>query len=132
MKRWLDETGSNALEGESTQLVPLDAHSLLAARALQTRKISWSSSTPPSSIDLEWENEVGVSSTTVPRLKSQRSSSSNVEESSSGGGAGASPESLEWDPGTDGETEQLISEIEQLTARALRETGAWSAAAAPF
>ena len=52
----------------------------------------------------------------------------------------SSPDSLEWDPveaplGTasersveelDAETEQLLSEIERLTYRALRETGDWS------
>lgn len=52
----------------------------------------------------------------------------------------STPDSLEWDPveaplaavserpaeELDAETEQLLSEIERLTSRALRETGDWS------
>lgn len=45
----------------------------------------------------------------------------------------SSPNSLEWDPVepdmvcVDMETEQLLTEIEKLTDRALKETGDWSA-----
>ncbi|XP_066906567.1 uncharacterized protein [Halyomorpha halys] len=125
--KWKDDSSENSSiyqDGETTQLLPLDAHSLLASRALQTRKISWSSTTPPSSIDLEWENEGGVNSSNIARVRSQLSTSSNAE-SSSGCAPGDSPTSLEWDPGTDGETEQLIREIEHLASKALEETGDW-------
>ncbi|KAL1139517.1 hypothetical protein AAG570_006500 [Ranatra chinensis] len=108
--------------------MPLDAHTLLASRAVQKRKISCSSTTPPSSLDLEWENEGALASTSFHR---KRLPSCNLEEGSSESGVGGtSPESLEWDPcdqsGTDIETEQLIYEIERLTSRALNETGDWT------
>lgn len=57
----------------------------------------------------------------------QRRLVSVTEEMSSSSAAADSPaESLEWDScegGLDTDTEQLLYEIEQLTARALRETG---------
>jgi len=46
----------------------------------------------------------------------------------------SSPNSLEWDPVepemvcVDVETEQLLTEIERLTDRALKETGEWTSA----
>jgi len=46
----------------------------------------------------------------------------------------SSPNSLEWDPVepdmvcVDMETEQLLTEIERLTDRALKETGEWTSA----
>lgn len=46
----------------------------------------------------------------------------------------SSPNSLEWDPVepdmvcVDMDTEQLLTEIERLTDRALKETGEWSSA----
>lgn len=46
----------------------------------------------------------------------------------------SSPNSLEWDPVEPGmvcvdmDTEQLLTEIERLTDRALKETGEWSSA----
>ncbi|XP_073978669.1 uncharacterized protein isoform X2 [Rhodnius prolixus] len=117
---------------DESQLIPLDAHTLLAARAVQRRTTSFSSSTPPSSVDLEWETE-GALLGTVYRFKSLPTSSVDDGSSCSGGGAGGgggSPESLEWDPceqaTMDLETEQLINEIEQLTHKALEETGVWS------
>ncbi|XP_014251893.1 uncharacterized protein LOC106668024 isoform X2 [Cimex lectularius] len=112
---------------EGAQLLPLDAHTL-ATRALQKRKVSCSSGTPPSSIDLEWENEAVFTHTY--KFKSQ--CNSVVEDVSSNSGCGeASPsDSLEWDPcdpaGMDLETEQLLNEIEQLTNKALNETGDWT------
>ncbi|KAF6208343.1 hypothetical protein GE061_016797 [Apolygus lucorum] len=117
----------NALEGQ--QLLSLDAYSLLASRALQKRATSCCSSTPPSSLDLEWENENGLQNA-ANRPKSLPSSNVDDGGSSYSGGGGGSPESLEWDPcdpsGMDYETDQLIQEIELLTRRALQETGDWT------
>lgn len=57
----------------------------------------------------------------------QRRLLSTTEDFSSSSAAMGSPaESLEWDScegGLDTDTEQLLCEIERLTARALRETG---------
>ncbi|GFG37589.1 hypothetical protein Cfor_12676 [Coptotermes formosanus] len=135
-------------------LQPLDARSLLAARAvLQTanqREKSIASSTPPSSLDLEWEHEgclpvhllhyAGV----VEDDGCESTATNGQNGTSAAGSAGwsriSSPDSLEWDPveaplaaarersveELDTETEQLLSEIERLTSRALRETGDWS------
>lgn len=58
---------------------------------------------------------------------SRRLASTATEDGSNGSGIEGSPaESLEWDPCEtvlENDTEQLICEIERLTARALRETG---------
>ncbi|BES87609.1 Hypothetical protein NTJ_00416 [Nesidiocoris tenuis] len=121
-----NDSGSyDAFEGQ--QMMALDAHSLLASRAVQNRTASCCSSTPPSSIDLEWETESVLQAVPV-RPKSTGVSNAEDGGSSCSGGGGVSPESLEWDPcndanATDYETDQLIREIEMLTSRALQETG---------
>lgn len=135
-------------------LQPLDARSLLAARAvLQTanqREKSIASSTPPSSLDLEWEHEGclpihPLHYAGVAEDDGFESTVTNGQNGTSAAGSTAwsrisSPDSLEWDPveaplgaaserpveELDAETEQLLSEIERLTYRALRETGDWS------
>ncbi|XP_021920952.1 uncharacterized protein LOC110830384 isoform X2 [Zootermopsis nevadensis] len=135
-------------------LQPLDARSLLAARAvLQTtnqREKSIASSTPPSSLDLEWEHEgclpiQPLHYAGVTEDDGCESAATNGQNGVSAAGSTAwsrvsTPDSLEWDPAEapltaasersveelDAETEQLLSEIERLTSRALRETGDWS------
>lgn len=53
----------------SHQMLALDAYSLLASRALQKRTASCCSSTPPSSIDLEWEIESEFMISLISRSK---------------------------------------------------------------
>ncbi|XP_057337953.1 uncharacterized protein LOC130676015 isoform X1 [Microplitis mediator] len=101
------------------------------------------SSTPASSLDLEWEHEV----IPLPLDDSDRPKSTNDSPSktSSNGSQPSSltaspwskvstPNSLEWDSVGDNEacvdieTEQLLTEIERLTDKTLKETGEWSGA----
>lgn len=88
-----------------------------------------STSTPPSSVDLEWEHEAGFfcSGSSQPPSKTEEEVTATV--GSDKCGTPLSNE-LEWDDGfvspeatdLDLETEQLICEIEQLTSQALQET----------
>lgn len=51
-------TSDIALESEDVLLVPLEACTLSGRTLVPTwRTVSFSSSTPASSVDLEWENE---------------------------------------------------------------------------
>ncbi|XP_022252955.1 AP-1 complex-associated regulatory protein-like isoform X2 [Limulus polyphemus] len=87
--------------------------------------------TPPSSIDLEWEDEAGL---TLPAPE-EEIASTFVSETTSNRSVRSTPPSngneLEWDgeftsvqmSQLDLETEQLISEIEKMTAEALNDTG---------
>ncbi|XP_071440307.1 uncharacterized protein [Hetaerina americana] len=119
--------------------------------ALEELQDVTSPSTPHSSIDLEWEPE-GLMLPEVPAgmaMSGEKDypmdhpmdhpmSTVCTSSQSAPWSRVSSPNSLEWDPceedhgvvgdssviyGEDAETEQLISEIEQLTSRALRETG---------
>lgn len=72
---------------------------------------------------------VGTNNGNIPLTVHRRLTSTATEDGSNGSVSvvECSPaESLEWDPCEtllDNDTEQLLCEIEQLTARALRETG---------
>ncbi|XP_063217994.1 uncharacterized protein LOC134528359 isoform X2 [Bacillus rossius redtenbacheri] len=131
----------------STPLQPLDARSLLAARLLQEcaqpRARSAVSSTPPSSLDLEWEHDVCLPVQAMHfappaddcSVATGRDGATATGPSSAAWSRVSSPDSLEWDPAEaplcaadqlDLETEQLLGEIERLTSRALRETGDWT------
>ncbi|KAF4533227.1 hypothetical protein B566_EDAN005142 [Ephemera danica] len=100
------------LQTSTESLEVLDAK-VLAARAASQFPALTRPSTPGSFVDLEWELEALQTSTMTQ--------CSRV----------SSPPSLEWDlvdcelaaAGHEDETEQLISEIERLTQRALQETG---------
>lgn len=112
---------------------------VLNARTLM-RQQTYVSSTPGSSLDLEWEHE-GMP---LPIVEDERrdtedslTSVHNSQPSSltaSPWSRVSSPNSLEWDPVepdmvcVDMETEQLLTEIERLTDRALKETGEWTGA----
>ncbi|XP_046392629.1 uncharacterized protein LOC124160696 isoform X2 [Ischnura elegans] len=113
--------------------------------ALEELQDVTSPSTPHSSIDLEWEPEGLILPEVPARLATIEDkeldypvSAVCTSSQSAPWSRMSSPNSLEWDPceedggvvgdssviyGEDAETEQLISEIEQLTSRALRETG---------
>ncbi|XP_014474854.1 PREDICTED: uncharacterized protein LOC106744516 isoform X1 [Dinoponera quadriceps] len=121
--------------GLDTSLHVLDARTLM-------RQQTHVSSTPGSSLDLEWEHE-GMPLPIVEDEKgdtegsSSRTSVNNSQPSSltaSPWSRVSSPNSLEWDPVepdmvcVDMDTEQLLTEIERLTDRALKETGEWSSA----
>ncbi|CAG0888425.1 unnamed protein product [Darwinula stevensoni] len=108
-----------------------------AHRALMSQR-EHITSTPPSSIDLEWELECGMPDLILDSQKRLLKSEEEDEEDDSVRHLGSSPStSLEWDATEQGnpplgdnpmynidhETEELIQEIEQLTARALQETG---------
>ncbi|XP_066603678.1 uncharacterized protein [Prorops nasuta] len=116
----------------------LDSFQILDARSFIRQQIS---STPGSSLDLEWEHE-GIP---VPFMDYEASESiinsvtqttvNNSQPSSlaaSPWSRMSTPNSLEWDPvemdivRVDVETEQLLNEIEMLTNRALKETGEWT------
>ncbi|XP_039292549.1 uncharacterized protein LOC111055923 [Nilaparvata lugens] len=117
--------------GNSQGALPLDLRRISRAGPHPWRKFSFSSSTPPSSVDLEWEHEGGAAG-------SQRRLMTSTMEDASGPGTGTGTEgspvdSLEWDScedkastaciGLDPDTELLLQEIERLTAKALIETG---------
>ncbi|XP_011173577.1 uncharacterized protein LOC105205772 isoform X2 [Solenopsis invicta] len=120
--------------GLDMSLQVLDARTLMKQQA-------YVSSTPGSSLDLEWEHE-GMP---LPIMEDEKgeteysltshTSSDNSQPSSltaSPWSRVSSPNSLEWDPVepemvcVDIETEQLLTEIERLTDRALKETGEWT------
>ncbi|KAH0946622.1 hypothetical protein HN011_000504 [Eciton burchellii] len=121
----------SASSGLDTSLQVLDARILM-------RQQTCVSSTPGSSLDLEWEHE-GMS---LPEDKRRDTEDSPTQTSinhsqpssltASPWSRVSSPNSLEWDPVepdmvcVDMETEQLLTEIERLTDRALKETGEWT------
>ncbi|XP_015185120.1 PREDICTED: uncharacterized protein LOC107071007 [Polistes dominula] len=96
------------------------------------------SSTPGSSLDLEWEHEglpLPVMDNDKISTDESQTSINNSQPSSltaSPWSRVSTPNSLEWDPVeadmvcVDMETEQLLTEIERLTDRALKETGEWT------
>ncbi|XP_067010886.2 uncharacterized protein [Anabrus simplex] len=134
----LPKTSQNGEREVDTYLEPLDARSLLTARTAAGRERSVASSTPPSSLELEWEHEDFVPRSVPPPIATLPEED---DESTAGWSRLSTPDSLEWDPveaplasdsggdnrgELDAETEQLLCEIERLTSRALRETGDWS------
>ncbi|XP_071646832.1 uncharacterized protein [Temnothorax longispinosus] len=114
---------------------------VLDARTLMKQQ-AYVSSTPGSSLDLEWEHE-GMP---IPIVEDERGDTDNSLTQTSANNSQpssltaspwsrvSSPNSLEWDPVepdmvcVDMETEQLLTEIERLTDRALKETGEWTSA----
>ncbi|KAH0568616.1 uncharacterized protein LOC123274491 isoform X1 [Cotesia glomerata] len=131
------ESRNNASTGSDlNSLQTLDARVLL-------KHPGCISSTPASSLDLEWEHEVmPLPLDDLDRPKSTNNSpsksSSNVSQPSSLTASPwskvSTPNSLEWDSVGDNEacvdieTEQLLTEIERLTNKTLKETGEWSGA----
>ncbi|XP_033231122.1 uncharacterized protein LOC117182178 isoform X2 [Belonocnema kinseyi] len=130
------------LHSKNTASTSYDSDSSL--RTLTTRKLvkeqGCISSTPASSLDLEWEHE-GIPLCALGFNKAEKSpnSSTRTAENSRHSSFTASPwsrvsspNSLEWDPVEgdvvcmDLETEHLIIEIERLTDKTLRETGEWT------
>lgn len=120
--------------GLDTPLQILDARTLMKQQTCV-------SSTPGSSLDLEWEHE-GMPLPVIDNEKVEstdgsitQTSVNNSQPSSltaSPWSRVSTPNSLEWDPVeadmvcVDLETEQLLTEIERLTDRALKETGEWT------
>ncbi|XP_025075882.1 uncharacterized protein LOC105434029 isoform X2 [Pogonomyrmex barbatus] len=119
--------------GLDTSLQVLDARTLMKQQA-------YVSSTPGSSLDLEWEHEgmpllimeddKGDTEGSLTQTSLNNSQPSSL--TASPWSRVSSPNSLEWDPVepdmvcVDIETERLLTEIEQLTDRALKETGEWT------
>lgn len=116
---------------------------VLNARTLMKQQ-TYVSSTPGSSLDLEWEHEgmplpmpllnlnKGKENTENSLTQTSVNNSQPSSLTSSPWSRVSSPNSLEWDPVepdmvcVDIETEQLLTEIERLTDRALKETGDWT------
>ncbi|XP_012271258.1 uncharacterized protein LOC105694813 isoform X2 [Orussus abietinus] len=125
---------NNASTSLDTPFQTLDARSLLKHQGCM-------SSTPASSLDLEWEHE-GMPLPAIENDKMESSEGSLAQLSNNNSQPSSltnSPwsrvstlDSLEWDPVeadmvcVDIETEQLLTEIERLTDRALKETGEWT------
>ncbi|XP_012139897.1 uncharacterized protein LOC100876539 [Megachile rotundata] len=120
--------------GLDTPLQILDARTLMKQQACI-------SSTPGSSLDLEWEHEgmplpvmddEKVESTDGSITQTSVNNSQPSSLTASPWSRVSTPNSLEWDPVeadmvcVDLETEQLLTEIERLTDRALKETGEWT------
>ncbi|XP_034173928.1 uncharacterized protein LOC117601366 isoform X2 [Osmia lignaria lignaria] len=120
--------------GLDTPLQILDARTLIKQQACV-------SSTPGSSLDLEWEHEgmplpvmdnEKVESTDGSITQTSVNNSQPSSLTASPWSRVSTPNSLEWDPVeadmvcVDLETEQLLTEIERLTDRALKETGEWT------
>ncbi|CAK9820843.1 hypothetical protein ANTRET_LOCUS7354 [Anthophora retusa] len=120
--------------GLDTPLQILDARTLMKQQACV-------SSTPGSSLDLEWEHEgmplpimddEKVESTDGSITQTSVNNSQPSSLTASPWSRVSTPNSLEWDPVeadmvcVDLETEQLLTEIERLTDRALKETGEWT------
>ncbi|XP_018309324.1 uncharacterized protein [Mycetomoellerius zeteki] len=119
--------------GLNMSLQVLDARTLIKQQA-------YMSSTPGSSLDLEWEHEgmplpivddeQGDTEYSLTQTSANNSRASSL--TASPWSRVSSPNSLEWDPVeqnmvcVDMETEQLLTEIERLTDRALKETGEWT------
>ncbi|XP_015111338.1 uncharacterized protein LOC107037341 isoform X1 [Diachasma alloeum] len=127
--------GVSTSSGLNTPLQSLDARTLL-------RHPGCVSSTPVSSLDLEWEHEVLPAP--LIELEPPQSTIESPSRTSSGGSRPSSltaspwsrvstPNSLEWDSveadnACDPDTEQLLTEIERLTDKTLKETGEWTGA----
>ncbi|XP_060820892.1 uncharacterized protein LOC132909806 [Bombus pascuorum] len=120
--------------GLDTPLQILDARTLMKQQTCV-------SSTPGSSLDLEWEHEgmplpviddEKVESTDGSITQTSVNNSQPSSLTASPWSRVSTPNSLEWDPVeadmvcVDLETEQLLTEIERLTDRALKETGEWT------
>ncbi|KYN43791.1 hypothetical protein ALC56_02054 [Trachymyrmex septentrionalis] len=119
--------------GLNVSLQVLDARTLMKQQA-------YMSSTPGSSLDLEWEHEGmplpitddGQGDTEYSLTQTSANNSRASSLTASPWSRVSSPNSLEWDPVeqnmvcVDIETEQLLTEIERLTDRALKETGEWT------
>ncbi|XP_050466378.1 uncharacterized protein LOC126859291 [Cataglyphis hispanica] len=119
--------------GLDTSLQVLDARTLI-------KQQTYVSSTPGSSLDLEWEHEGmplpilsnGKENTENSLTQTSVNNSQPSSLTSSPWSRVSSPNSLEWDPVepdmvcVDIETEQLLTEIEKLRDRALKETGEWT------
>ncbi|XP_011061926.1 PREDICTED: uncharacterized protein LOC105150496 [Acromyrmex echinatior] len=119
--------------GLDVSLQILDARTLMKQQA-------YMSSTPGSSLDLEWEHEGmplpitddGQGDTEYSLTQTSANNSRASSLTASPWSRVSSPNSLEWDPVeqnmvcVDMETEQLLTEIERLTDRALKETGEWT------
>lgn len=120
--------------GLDTPLQILDARTLMKQQACV-------SSTPGSSLDLEWEHEgmplpimddEKVENTDGSMTQTSLNNSQPSSLTASPWSRVSTPNSLEWDPVeadmvcVDLETEQLLTEIERLTDRALKETGEWT------
>ncbi|XP_018399017.1 PREDICTED: uncharacterized protein LOC108776803 [Cyphomyrmex costatus] len=119
--------------GLDMSLQVLDARTLMKQQAYVT-------STPGSSLDLEWEHEgmllpimddeQGDTEYSLTQTSANNSQASSL--TASPWSRVSSPNSLEWDPVepnmvcVDIETEQLLTEIERLTDKALKETGEWT------
>ncbi|KAG7213593.1 hypothetical protein KM043_002847 [Ampulex compressa] len=132
--RLSSRNNASTSSGLDTSLQVLDARTLM-------KQQNCVSSTPGSSLDLEWEHE-GMPLPIVDDEKVEsidgsitQTSVNNSQPSSltaSPWSRVSTPNSLEWDPVeadmvcVDLETEQLLTEIERLTDRALKETGEWT------
>lgn len=134
---------------------------VLDARTLMKQQV-YVSSTPGSSLDLEWEHEGKTIVTSflemsqymvkifragmpLPIMEDEKGTEYSLTQTSGDNSQPSSltaspwsrvssPNSLEWDPVepdmvcVDMDTEQLLTEIERLTDRALKETGEWTSA----
>ncbi|XP_020295469.1 uncharacterized protein LOC109860647 isoform X2 [Pseudomyrmex gracilis] len=125
--RLSSRNNASTSSGLDTSLQILDARTLI-------KQQTYVSSTPGSSLDLEWEHE-GLPLAILEDEKRDtevdtQTSVNNSHPSSltaSPWSRVSTPNSLEWDPVepdicVDMETEQLLTEIERLTDRALKET----------
>lgn len=108
---------------------PVELRRISRAGPHPWRKFSFSSSTPPSSVDLEWEHE-GCAGGSERRLMTSTTTIEDVSNECGSANGGSPVDSLEWDScedkavaGFDPDTELLLQEIERLTAKALKETG---------
>ncbi|XP_076297042.1 uncharacterized protein LOC143217128 [Lasioglossum baleicum] len=132
--RLQSRNNASTSSGLDTPLQILDARTLMKQQACV-------SSTPGSSLDLEWEHEglplpvvddenVESNDGSITQTSVHNSQPSSL--TASPWSRVSTPNSLEWDPVeadmvcVDLETEQLLTEIERLTDRALKETGDWS------
>lgn len=126
------KSNASVSSGLDTSLQTLDARNLMKQGYVPT---------PASSLDLEWEHEgLPISPQSDAKVENTENSVSypsanNSQPSSltaSPWSRVSTPNSLEWDPVeadivcVDVETEQLLTEIERLTDRALKETGDWT------
>ncbi|XP_017765965.1 PREDICTED: uncharacterized protein LOC108555000 isoform X1 [Eufriesea mexicana] len=132
--RLKSRNNASTSSGLDTPLQILDARTLMKQQACV-------SSTPGSSLDLEWEHEgmplpimddEKVESTDGSITQTSINNSQPSSLTASPWSRVSTPNSLEWDPVesdmvcVDLETEQLLTEIERLTDRALKETGEWT------
>lgn len=132
--RLASKNNASTSSGLDSSFQTLDARNLMKQQGC-------ASSTPASSLDLEWEHE-GMPLPTMDNEKTGSIEDSPTQPSinnslpssltASPWSRVSTPNSLEWDPVeadmvcVDVETEQLLTEIERLTNRALKETGEWT------